>query len=599
MKGTVVSTWMKTCRRLYGTDSVDKAMKTVGWEKDRLFSPIETIDDSKIKKVISEIAKSNGLDVKKIWREIGKDNINAFYKDFPAFFNYENLYSFFKALFDIHIVMTKKFAGAKPPLVELLPVSSRKAIFKYTSSRGMFDYFMGLIDGSCEFFKEKVEIQELEKTENSLSLMLTFEKDIYIKKKYRINTILSFGFIKSIEVKASIFTAIITFISLLAATGAKHIPISIIGTVAAFVSSWGIAVLLNKPGKYINKEIERIISNEYLYDGDIVTKDHYEDLYKLIKKHKKNIKADFVGFNGVVDEMNTFVGSINEISSVMENTSQEISGVVEQVADGAVSQAENTGKAVDQLNDNINSLKMIVDSENSKKEELEKAIDKINNSYKNVDNTSKNIMDMLGSFQKVKDRGNSLEEKAHDINNIVDIVSGIAEQTNLLALNASIEAARAGEQGKGFAVVAESIRKLAEQSKEAVGNINTNLEQFLRDIKELVLSIEGQFEVLKNETKSLGKVRDTNYEANDSIKKVSLSMIDTIDELNREAESISSVYESIESLAAIAEENSASSEEVSANITSYSNEIVKLTDNIKDFQNIIKIFKEELERYKL
>ncbi len=145
--------------------------------------------------------------------------------------------------------------------------------------------------------------------------------------------------------------------------------------------------------------------------------------------------------------------------------------------------AQNTEQVVAVLNNNIQNLKDIVNSENSNKLELEKALEKVNNSYNNVNNTSKNILDSLEKFQKVKDKGLELETKAKDITNIVSIVSGISEQTNLLALNASIEAARAGEQGKGFAVVAEEVRKLAEQSKEAVEEINNNLIEFAGDIK--------------------------------------------------------------------------------------------------------------------
>ncbi|HGG0418642.1 chemotaxis protein [Clostridium botulinum] len=598
MKGTVVATWVKTCRKLYGEEAVDQAMNAVGWQ-GKIFSPMENVEDIKVKDMINKIANNVNRDVKTLWGQIGQDNLKAFNNDYPAFFEHENLYSFLKSMFDVHVVMTKKFPGAKPPLLTIEPISEKQAIFSYSSKRGMFDYFLGLLKGSAEHFKENIKVDEIERKDDFLKLKLTFEKNIYYNKTFKFNKILSLGFIKNIGGKVALFTFILTILSSFALLGfnnlLKVLSIAFISSVAAYIST----EILLKPKYLIFEEINKINKNHYVEDGDIKTGDFLEELYKELKKHKDIIKADFVGFKGVTDEMNTFVGNINVISETMSHTSTEISGVVEQVASCAVNQAQNTEQVVAVLNDNIQNLKDIVNSENSNKLELEKALEKVNNSYNNVNNTSKNILDSLEKFQKVKDKGLELETKAKDITNIVSIVSGISEQTNLLALNASIEAARAGEQGKGFAVVAEEVRKLAEQSKEAVEEINNNLIEFAGDIKNLVIRIESQYNVLEQETDRLEEVRDISYGATTSIGTVASAMIKTINELNKEADSISSIYDNIESLAAIAEENSASSEEVSANVSSYTNEIKKLVNNIHEFKQITETFKSDLSRYKI
>ncbi len=594
MKGTVVSTWIKTCRRVYGDDIGNSAMDIVGWHKHKIFTPLENVEDEKIKNVVAHIAKMTNKDVKKVWNTIGEDNINTFYKDYPAFFQCENLYTFLRNIYNIHIVMTKKFIGAKPPFLVIEPISSKEAVLTYRSEREMYDYFYGLLMGSAEHFKEKIDFVEVKKEKGMLQVKITFENEIYYKKDYIFNNILSLGIIKSFELKIALFTFITTFLSTVFLLKPIHSLIAAaISSMAAGVAAFG----LLRPLSIIKDEFNEINNRRYFSESKITTHDFLEEIHGLLINYKKQIKSDFTGFKGVTDEMKVFIDNINTISESMNVTSNEISGVVEQVSEGAVSQAENTEGIAFKIHESMNILDTIVKGENSNKVELEKAMEKLNNSYDQVDKASLNIKKALSDFLKVKDSSEVLEKKAANITNIVSIVSGIAEQTNLLALNASIEAARAGEQGRGFSVVAESIRKLAEQSKDAVQEINSNLAQFVKDIKLVVNDVDNQYTHLEKETKSLEDVREISFEAVNSIQTVAVSTIKTINDLNKEVKDFEEIAENIESLASIAEENSASSEEVSASVANYTSEILKLIKNIEEFGQVTELFKQDLKKY--
>jgi methyl-accepting chemotaxis protein len=81
-----------------------------------------------------------------------------------------------------------------------------------------------------------------------------------------------------------------------------------------------------------------------------------------------------------------------------------------------------------------------------------------------------------------------LGQKADAIGEIMTVIRDIADQTNLLALNAAIEAARAGEAGRGFAVVADEVRKLAEKTMHATGDVTRDVQEIQNAAK---ASLEG------------------------------------------------------------------------------------------------------------
>ncbi len=97
-------------------------------------------------------------------------------------------------------------------------------------------------------------------------------------------------------------------------------------------------------------------------------------------------------------------------------------------------------------------------------------------SQKEYDFINANIEKMVVLRQKIQMIAElvlELSEHTQQIGSTIGVVEDIAEQTNMLALNAAVEAARAGEHGKGFAVVAGEIRKLADESKQAITKITS------------------------------------------------------------------------------------------------------------------------------
>ncbi len=107
-----------------------------------------------------------------------------------------------------------------------------------------------------------------------------------------------------------------------------------------------------------------------------------------------------------------------------------------------------------------------------------------------VDQVAKSATELAEAGQQAIKAAQILAEKNQHTAEILEFIKNIAAQTNLLGLNAAIEAARAGEHGRGFSVVAEEVRKLADQSQDAVKRIQATLQEMSLAIANINKSIE-------------------------------------------------------------------------------------------------------------
>jgi len=308
--------------------------------------------------------------------------------------------------------------------------------------------------------------------------------------------------------------------------------------------------------------------------GDLTTRVHLETKDELLEIG--------VAFNEMAESLYSVIQNSKQVANQLADASVELAAgadetmkttnevviAVQDVAAGADEQvisAEESSTAIEEMAQGITK---VAESASSIAEYTNEMANRAVRGNESLKDTVKQMNDINNVTDESSIVINNLQQDAKEIGGILNIISDISSQTNLLALNAAIEAARAGEAGRGFAVVADEIRKLADQTALATGQINELIMKMQSNVGQSVASMDGnKAQVHKG-----------------------LANIEVVDSMFQDIlTSVNEVSRQIEDLSAVSEEMSAGAQQISASV----HELAGIAKNSSDKTQTIAASTEE------
>jgi len=321
------------------------------------------------------------------------------------------------------------------------------------------------------------------------------------------------------------------------------------------------------PLKQIKNLAERLSNYDFRTPIKITSKDEFGQTGNALNTAQKNVNELI---KTIMENSHDMSASSEELSATVEelsSTAISINEVVNNIADemqGASATSEEISASIKEVDSGINELSSkAMEGSNNSNEFKEKATKVKNNSQKAIEETQKLYTQKQEKMLKAIEDGKVVD----NIKIMADTIANIAEETNLLALNAAIEAARAGEQGKGFAVVAEEVKKLAEQSSQAVIGIKDTILKVQEAFKSSIDNGSDLLEFIDKDVNvqldAYGETGNNYYDDSDFVSKMSEEIAAMSEEITA---SVGQVSEAIQNMAETAQKSTEQAETIKVNM---------------------------------
>jgi len=296
--------------------------------------------------------------------------------------------------------------------------------------------------------------------------------------------------------------------------------------------------------------------------------------------------ADTIGISlkNMLNNLNNMFGEINTSVAQVSIGAQQLAGTAANIASGATVMASGAQSIAEGATEQAASIEKVSSSIATITEKTKASVNMTEQAAKLADTIIDKVEKGSCQMEEMIRTVNDITNASKSVSNIMETINSIASQTNLLALNAAIEAARAGEHGKGFAVVADEVRELAAQSRTAVKETTSIIQNSLQHAEsgvkvanDMAASLADIVAGINESNRLIMEIAKASEEQSVNISQINVN-IDQVAETVQQNSALSAKS------AAAAEENAAAAEESAAladGMSSQSNILGKLIAQLK------------------